>query len=86
MTGYNTTELAHRANDGVEASLRWSPEDSKLVVIVSDARTADSFEVAARPENALDVFYHPYAYAAFRGVHYELAATGCDAGVDALAA
>ena len=39
-----------------------------LTVVVSDSRAAQSFELTAHPENALDVFHHPYAYAALQGV------------------
>ena len=80
MNGRNTTELAYRAGDGVEVSLLWSRANSSLTVVVSDARTGDRFELRAHPENALDVFHHPYAYAAFRGVQY-----GCESAT-ALAA
>ncbi|MBM2822411.1 MAG: hypothetical protein HW413_1157 [Thermoleophilia bacterium] len=85
MTGNTTTELARRANDGVEVSLVWSRADGHLAVIVSDLRAGDSFELAACPESALDVFHHPFAYAAFRGVDYALG-TCRGAGGDALAA
>jgi len=85
MTGNTTTELARRANDGVEVSLVWSRADGHLAVIVSDLRSGDSFELAACPESALDVFHHPFAYAAFRGVDYAFG-TCRGAGVDALAA
>ena len=86
MTVKTNTELAYRANDGLEVSLLWSRADSSLTVIVTDTKTGDWFELAARPENALDVFYHPYAYAAFRGIDYELVTAGCDSSVEALAA
>jgi len=36
--------------------------------VVSDSRTDQSFELTAHPENALDVFHHPYAYAALQGI------------------
>lgn len=58
-----TKELAYRAGDGVEVSLRWNPSDGSLTVVVDDVKTEESFELQARPDNALDVFYHPYAYA-----------------------
>ena len=36
---------------------------------VDDAKTGDAFAVEVRPQDhALDVFHHPYAYAAWRGV------------------
>jgi hypothetical protein len=59
-------ELAHRAGDGVEVSLYWSPATGSLAVTVDDARAGEQFELEARADNALEVFYHPYAYAPFR--------------------
>ncbi len=56
-------ELAHRAGDDVEVSLLWSPSDGHLTVVVDDARAEERFELEARPDKALEVFYHPYAYA-----------------------
>jgi hypothetical protein len=56
-------ELAHRAGDGVEVSLLWSPSDGRLTVVVDDAKAEERFKLEARPDNALEVFYHPYAYA-----------------------
>jgi hypothetical protein len=64
-------ELAHRISDEVEVTLTWHPVGGELTVSVSDRRTGGYFEVAAAPDNALDVFEHPYAYAAFRGLRYE---------------
>jgi hypothetical protein len=61
-------ELAHRENDGVEVTLYWNQRSDALVVSVLDARTGDFFELEAPRESALDVFYHPYWYAASRGV------------------
>jgi len=40
-------------------------------VSVSDLRTGAYFELDAEPAEALEVFHHPYAYAAFKGVPYE---------------
>jgi hypothetical protein len=59
----STTELHHRVSDGIQVQLLWSPEDGRVFVAVSDARTGDDFtvEVADRGR-ALDVFHHPYAY------------------------
>ena len=60
-------ELDHRAGDGVQVWLLWRPADDTLRVVVQDERGA-SFELAVKPEEARDVFLHPFAYAAFRGV------------------
>jgi hypothetical protein len=62
------TELAHRAADGVDVLLVWVKDDD-LRIIVDDARTGESFELSAGDgRRALDLFYHPFAYAAARGV------------------
>jgi hypothetical protein len=58
-----TRELAYRAGDGLKVALLWRQADNRLTVSVADSRTGDSFELPARPENALDVFHHPFAYA-----------------------
>ncbi len=63
MQQATTRELAHRANDGVEVVLLWSPTDDRLTVVVQDTKADERFELEARPDNALQVFYHPYAYA-----------------------
>jgi hypothetical protein len=63
-------ELAHRANDGVEVVLFWNAGTDELTVGVSDSRNGGYFELTAAPNQALDVFNHPYAHAAFRGLPY----------------
>jgi hypothetical protein len=57
-------ELAHRVGDGFEATLLWAEDDGSLTVVVYDWRTEERFEVEARPDNAMDVFNHPFAYRA----------------------
>jgi hypothetical protein len=64
-------ELAHRATDGLEVMLFWDEATNELTVSVSDERTGAYFELAAEPGEALAVFYHPYAHAAYRGVPYD---------------
>jgi len=63
MNGGRAKELATRQADGVVVSLRWHRANDKLTVVVDDTRTGESFRVPARRENALEVFYHPFAYA-----------------------
>jgi hypothetical protein len=63
-------ELAYRAADGVEVVLFWQEITDELAVAVSDARSGAYFELAAAPHEALDVFNHPYAHAASRGLPY----------------
>jgi hypothetical protein len=56
-------ELDYRENDGIEVSLLWSRIDNSLSVRVFDRKTLDKFRLAVRPDEALDVFRHPFAYA-----------------------
>ena len=63
MNGGSPEELATRSSDGVVVSLHWHREDDELVVSVEDTRTGEQFRLPARRENALEVFYHPFAYA-----------------------
>lgn len=63
-------ELAYRANDGLEVALLWVESTDRLVVSVADERTGDRFALRAGRENALDIFYHPFAHAARRGIGY----------------
>jgi hypothetical protein len=63
-------ELAYRASEGVEVVLFWHQSTDELTVAVSDERSGAYFELAAAPDQALDVFNHPYAHAAFRGLPY----------------
>jgi hypothetical protein len=65
------TELAHRADDGIEVLLLWDTGDGRLTVVVDDLRNGASFElIAGDGRQALDAFYHPFAYAAARGLAY----------------
>jgi hypothetical protein len=68
---YQVRELAHRATDGLEVILFWDEATNELTVTVSDERTGAYFELLADPGEALAVFYHPYAHAAYRGVPYD---------------
>ena len=63
-------ELAHRANDGLEVTLRWHPATDELTVCACDERRGAYFEIRPERHLALDVFYHPYSYASDSDVHY----------------
>jgi len=69
-TSNHLQELAYRATDGVEVGLFWNRATSAVTVVVDDARSGDLFEVEVAPQNALDAFHHPYAYAARHGIEY----------------
>ena len=57
-------ELDSRSVDGLEVTLLWSKPTNALTVAVNDTRTGEAFTLRADAANALDVFHHPYAYAA----------------------
>ena len=60
-------ELDSRVSDGIHVRLLWHARDGHVSVTVDDTKTGAAFEVLV-PEGAraLDVFHHPYAYAASR--------------------
>jgi hypothetical protein len=61
-------ELDRRVTDGIDVRLCWSPDGDELFVTVGDRKTGDAFEVAVRDgERPLEVFRHPYAFAALPG-------------------
>jgi hypothetical protein len=63
-------ELDRRFNDGIEVRLLWRSHDDRCLVAVDDEKTGDAFTLEVGPnERALDVFHHPYAYAALRERH-----------------
>lgn len=66
--------LAERKNAGINVTLLWAEDTNSVAVLVRDDGTDDQFELSVEPgANALDIFEHPYAYAAWRGVDYRLA-------------
>ena len=62
------TELAQRETDGITVTLFWNRENDRLTVTVRDLHTGAALDLNAKRQNALDVFHHPYAYAARRGL------------------
>lgn len=58
-------ELDSRTSDGIHVRLLWDPRENRVAVAVEDTKTGGAFEIAVEPgQRALDVFHHPYAYAA----------------------
>lgn len=61
----STRELDSRISDGIHVRLLWHADDDHISVAVHDTKTGELFELpvpaGARP---LDVYRHPYAYAA----------------------
>jgi hypothetical protein len=62
-------ELDSRTNDGIHVRLMWSQDENHVVVAVDDAKSGDSFIGRVQSnESAMDVFHHPYAYAAWHRI------------------
>jgi hypothetical protein len=69
-------ELDRRTADRIDVRLLWRQRDGRVLVAVADGKAGDCFTIDVRDgERALDVFHHPYAYAAWRGID-----TRADAG------
>lgn len=56
-------ELAHRRSCGIDVRLIWDPAGDDLTVEVRDG-DAEALLVPVGGRRPLDVFRHPYAYAA----------------------
>lgn len=65
-------ELAGRENDGLGILLLWSKSAGRVKVAVTDAKRDEQFEYVAGAD-ALAAFYHPFAYAAGRCLHFDRA-------------
>jgi len=62
-------ELDARAGDGIHVRLLWHPTDGHVSVAVADSKTGETFDLPVRDgDRVLDVFHHPFAYAAGRRV------------------
>jgi hypothetical protein len=62
-------ELDHRNRDGIDVRLLWSRRDGRVLVTVADERSGERFTIEVpEGERALEVFHHPYAFAARPGV------------------
>ena len=58
-------ELAYRSGDGIDVWLMWHPGTDSVSVRVSDSKAGANFEIPVRARHrAMDVFQHPFAYAA----------------------
>lgn len=55
-------ELLRRHSGGFEISLKWDRITDSVGVVVEAPATDEVFELPARRDNVLDVFYHPFAY------------------------
>jgi hypothetical protein len=62
------SELAVRENDGLAVSLLWSKATDRVRVVVVDQMFKEELHVDVPAACALDAYYHPFAYAAGRGL------------------
>ena len=62
-------ELDHRWNDGIDVRMLWRQHDDRVVVAVDDEKTGARFSIEVPVGgDALDVFQHPFAYAAWHRI------------------
>jgi hypothetical protein len=59
-------ELAKRLSAADEVLLLWYPDTDRVELSVRDLATGADLRIEIAPGNAIDAFYHPYAYAATR--------------------
>jgi len=69
-------ELDYRDGDGIEVSLLWSRTTNELSVLVVDTNTDEQLELCVEPDEALEVFHHPFAYADTHAVDSSPSAAG----------
>ena len=67
-TSTHFEELMGRESNGISVSLLWNRDDDSLSVCVFDVSNDVSFELEVGAASPTDVFNHPFAYAAFRGL------------------
>ena len=78
------TELAARESNGVTVRLLWSRPTNLVTVTVWDSANDDYFElVLDEHDRALDVFEHPYAHAAARGLDFAMGRSEPEVVLDA---
>ena len=59
-----TRELAQRLTGGDEVLLLWHPESDRVELAVRNLATGAGCQIEVAPGDAIDAFYHPFAYAA----------------------
>jgi hypothetical protein len=77
--GEGISELRSRSENGLDVALLWRQCDNAAIVAVVDHRTGAEFVLDVHAsDNALDMFHHPYAYAAQRRIDHDWPAEGQD--------
>ena len=69
-------ELDSRLSGVIQVRLLWCQADGRLWVAVADTSTGDDFRLEVRNgERPVDVFRHPYAYAAHHRIDTRMRST-----------
>jgi hypothetical protein len=64
------SELISRSEAGIDVALLWKRDDNTAIVVVVDHFADESFLLHVRADdNPLDMFHHPFAYAASRDIN-----------------
>ena len=65
------TELMLRESSGITVRMLWSRATNLVTIAVEDAASDDYFELVLDEDDpALEVFQHPFAHAAARGLEF----------------
>ena len=67
-----TRELAQRLSGADEVLLLWHPDSDRVDVAVRNLATGADCRIEVAPADAMDAFYHPFAYAARNGPSFRL--------------
>jgi hypothetical protein len=59
-----TREMAQRLSGPDEVLLLWHPDSDRVELSVRNLATGVGCEIEIEPADAIDAFYHPFAYAA----------------------
>jgi hypothetical protein len=62
-TSVPTRELAQRRSGGEEVLLLWHPDSDRVELAVHNLATGAGCQIEVAPADAIDAFYHPFAYA-----------------------
>jgi hypothetical protein len=60
-------ELAHRVTGGLEITLFWHADDDSTSIDIYQTATQETISFPVPPDQALDVFHHPFAHLGSKG-------------------